>query len=238
MMLGLFAVASFGQKSERIKFAAGETSGTYTRTLSSQGSMDFVINAKKGQYMDYTVAYDLKKSDIEAFLTEPNLQDVSQTPTIDARTVFQINTSGDHRLTVNNMTRKSVTFTVYMQISNDDPDADDGSMNAGSEDGDVERIELARNTVQSEFEISLAPGESKQFVAYVKKGFMVCVETNKNLGSNLKVEVDARALNLRKTATNSDCTANALESRDQYIYFENSGKNRMTFTSTIGFYKE
>lgn len=127
MMFGLFAVVSFGQNSERLKFDKGATSGTYTRTLPAQGSIDLVVNAKKGQYMDYTVAYDFKKSDIEAFLTEPNLQDVSQTPTIDARSVFRINTSGDHRLTVNNMTRKSVTFTLYLQITNDDPDADDSN---------------------------------------------------------------------------------------------------------------
>lgn len=237
MMLGVFAVVSFGQKTERVKFDKGSTSGTFTRTIPAQGSMDFVINAKARQYMDYTVAYDFKKTDIEAFLTEPNLQDVSQTPTIDARNVFKINTTGDHRLTVNNMTRKSVTITLYLQITDSNPDADDESMNNGNTGGDdVERIELPKGSVFTDLEITLAPGESKQFVAFVKKGFMVCVESNKNLGSSVEIEVDAKALNLKKTATNSDCTVKAFESRDQYIYFRNNGRNRISFTANVGFY--
>lgn len=139
MMLGAFAVVSFGQKTERIKFAAGVTSGDYTRTIPANGSIDFVINAKARQYMDYTIAYDFKKSDIEASLTEPGLQDVSQMPTIDARNVFKINTSGDHRLTVNNLTRKSITITLYLQITNNDPDADDTDTSSDNADEPTER---------------------------------------------------------------------------------------------------
>lgn len=134
MLYGLFAVVSFGQNSERLKFAKGATDGSYTRTIPAQGSIDLVVNAKAGQYMEYTVAYDFKRTDIEAFLTEPDLQDVSQTPKIDERNVFAINTSGDHRLTVNNMTRKSVTFTLYLQITDNDPDADD-TVSSGNTDG-------------------------------------------------------------------------------------------------------
>ena len=124
MILGVFAVVSFGQKTERVKFAAGATDAALTRTIPANGSIDFIITAKAGQYMDYTPAYDFNKTDIEAFLTEPRLQDVSQTANIDTRNVFRINTSGDHRLTVNNMTRKSITFTLYLQISDTDPDVD------------------------------------------------------------------------------------------------------------------
>lgn len=241
MMLGLFAIASFGQKTERVKFAKGETSGYYTRTLPAQGSIDFIVNAKAGQFMDYTVAYDFNKSDIGAFLTEPNLQDISQTPKIDERNVFPVNTGGDHRITVNNMTRKSVTITLYIQVTNDDPDADnddDGSMNAGNTgDSEVERIELPKGSVFTDVEITLAPGETKQFVAYVKKGIMVCIEPNKKLGSNVQIGVDAKTLDMSKSATNQACTAKAIESRDQYMYFENNGRTRITFTANIGFYK-
>ena len=225
MMLGLFAVVSFGQKTERIKFAAGETSGTYTRTIPAQGSMDFIINAKKGQYMDYNVAYDLKKTDIEAFLTEPNLQDVSQTPKIDERNVFQINTSGDHRLTVNNMTRKSVTFTLYLQITNDDPDADDGSMNAGNTDG-FERIDFG-NSGETGIDtyIELNVGEVRQFVAFVKKGYTVCANTDKDFGKNLMVEVDGVVIDV--------CSKNTTRAGDQNISFTNNGNKKIAFTATI-----
>lgn len=235
MIFGAFAVVSFGQKTERVKFVKGETNGTFTRTLPANGSMDFIINAKTGQYMDYNVAYDFKKTDIGAFLSEPNLQDVSQTPAIDQRNVFAVNTSGDHRLTVNNMTSKRVTFTLYISIFDSDPDVDEGDgMSAGGAGGDdVERIELARNTVFTDIEMTLDPGETRQFVAYVKKGFMVCIESNKKLGSNVKVGVDAKTLSMSNT---SNCTAKAIESRDQYIYFENSGRNKISFTATVGFY--
>lgn len=153
MMLGVFVIVSFGQKTERVKFAAGTTDGTFTRTIPAQGSIDFVINAKAGQYMEYTPAYDFKKTDIQAFLTEPNLQDIWQTAKIDERNVFKINKSGDHRLTVNNMTRKSVTFTLYLGITNNNPDVDDESnstrekrtpagLNKYKLDGDIPYIKI------------------------------------------------------------------------------------------------
>lgn len=237
MMLGAFAVVLFGQKTERVKFAAGSTDGSFTRTIPAQGSIDFVISAKAGQYMDYTPAYDFKKTDIQAFLTEFKLQDISQTAKIDERNVFKINTSGDHRLTVNNMTRKSVTFTLYLGITDNDPDADDENISSGNtNDGDVERIQLPKNAVFTDLAITLEPGGTKQFVANVKKGFMVCIEPNKKLGSNVKIGVDAKILNMNNSATNTACTAKAIENGDQYIFFENTGRNRISFTANVSFY--
>lgn len=236
MIIGALAAVSLGQKTERVKFAGGATDASLTRTIPANGSMDFIINAKARQYMDYTVAYDFKKTDIEAFLTEPHLQDISQTPKIDERNVFRIKTSGDHRLTVNNMTRKNVTITLYLQVTNDDPDADDSATSDNADNGDVERIQLPRNAVFTDLEITLEPGDTRQFVAYVKKGFMVCIEPNRKLGSNVKIGVDARVLDMSKSATNTACTAKAIESGDQYIFFENSGRSRISFTANVGFY--
>jgi flagellar basal body rod protein FlgB len=237
MMLGVFAIVSLGQKTERVKFAAGSTQASFTRTIPARGSIDFVINAKAGQYMDYTPAYDLKKTDIQVFLTEPKLQDASRKAKIDERNVFKINTSGEHYLTVNNMTGKNVTFTLYLQVTNEDPDADDSETSSGNtNDGDVERIQLPKNAVFTDLAITLEPGETKQFVANVKKGFKVCIESNKKLGSNVKIGVDAKILNMNNSATNTACTAKAIENGDQYIFFENTGRNRISFTATVAFY--
>lgn len=226
MMLGVFAIASFGQKTERVKFDKGATEGTFTRTIPAEGSMDFVINAKAGQYMDYTPAYDLKKNDIQAVLTEPNLQDVSQTAKIDERNVFAINTSGDHRLTVNNMTRKSVTFTLYLSITNNDPDRDDSNTSSGGNDDGNDRIDFAGADPSGvELSMELRPGETRQYVAYVKKGYTVCVETNGSSGQKIVVEVD--------TVVIDSCSKNTTKAGDQNIFFTNKGNKKIAFTATV-----
>ena len=102
---------------ERIQFAAGKTDGYWTRDIPANGSIDFVINAKKGQTMGYTIGYDFKDSDLQGFLTEPGLQDISQTANPKETKEFTINKTGDHRLTVNNMSSKKVTFTLYLDIN-------------------------------------------------------------------------------------------------------------------------
>lgn len=232
IMFGLLAVAAFGQKTERIKFAKGTSEGAFTRTIPAQGSIDFIVHAKAGQFLEYTPAYDFKKTDLQAVLTEPRLQDISQTSAIDQRNVFQINSTGDHRLTVNNMTRKSVTFTLYIQITDEDPNADDSA--DGSDSGEPERIQLARGSSDVDLEITLAPNQTKQFVAMVKKGFMVCIVPNKSLGSTVSIGVDAKDFD----PSNGPCTPHALETRDQYIYFENRTKRPITFTVSVGFHEK
>jgi len=100
----------------RVQFPRGETMTSITKEIPANGSVDFLINARKGQTMDYTIGYDFKDSDIEAFLTEPGSQDISKTSGPKDRQEFVVKKSGDHRLTVNNTTRKKVTITLYLTI--------------------------------------------------------------------------------------------------------------------------
>lgn len=100
----------------RVQFARGETSTSITREIPANGSVDFLINAAKGQKMEYTIGYDFKDSDIEAFLTEPGSQDISKTSGPKDRQEFVVKKGGDHRLTVNNTTRKKATITLYLDI--------------------------------------------------------------------------------------------------------------------------
>lgn len=106
----------YPQKTERVQFASGKTDGSYTREIPAEGSIDFVMGAKKGQIIDYTVGYDFNDKDIEVFLTEAGLQDISQTAAPKEHKEFRVNKTGDHRLTVNNMTKKKVTITLYLDI--------------------------------------------------------------------------------------------------------------------------
>lgn len=103
-------------KKETVRFAKGATSASLTRTIDASGSMDFIINAKKGQRMNFTIGYDFNDKDVEGFLTEPGLQDISLTAGPKAPHEFVINTSGNHRLTVNNTTAKKITITLYLDI--------------------------------------------------------------------------------------------------------------------------
>jgi hypothetical protein len=99
-----------------VRFAKGATSANLTRTIAASGSIDFTINAKKGQKMDFTIGYDFKDSDVEGFLTEPGVQDIALTAAPKAPHTFQVKTTGNHRLTVNNTTAKKVTITLYLGI--------------------------------------------------------------------------------------------------------------------------
>ena len=89
----------------RVQFARGESSAMLTRDIPANGTVDFIINAKKGQTLGFTVGYEFKDSDIEAFLTEPGMQDISLSSGPKEPNEFVIKKSGDHRLTVNNTSR-------------------------------------------------------------------------------------------------------------------------------------
>lgn len=102
--------------SETVRFAKGATSATLTRTIAASGSLDFIINARKGQKMDFTIGYDYNDTDIEGFLTEPGLQDISLTTGPKNPNEFILKRTGNHRLTVKNTTAKKITITLYLEI--------------------------------------------------------------------------------------------------------------------------
>jgi hypothetical protein len=101
---------------EIVKFARGESSAALTRTIAANGTLDFSINAMKGQKIDFTIGYDFKDSDVKGFLTEPGLQDISLTAAPKAPYVFTVKKAGNHRLTINNTTAKKITITLYVGI--------------------------------------------------------------------------------------------------------------------------
>lgn len=107
---------SSSDKGVRIQFAKGETSTFMTKDIPAKGSVDFLMNVQKGQTIGYTVGYDFADTDVEAFLTEPGSQDISQTAGPKEPQEFSVSKSGDHRLTVNNTTGKKITVTLYLDI--------------------------------------------------------------------------------------------------------------------------
>lgn len=101
---------------ERVKFSAGENSANLTRDIPANGSIDFLINARKGQPMGLQIGYEGKASDISGYLSEPGLQDLAMSLPPETRKEFAVKASGDHRLTVSNNSGKKVTFTLYVDI--------------------------------------------------------------------------------------------------------------------------
>ncbi len=101
---------------ERVRFAAGETSTYLERNIPANNSHEFIINAKKGQTIGFTVAYDFKDSDITVYLGEPGDQDTSIPSAPKAPQTFVVKKSGDHRLEVTNTTKKKVTITLSLEI--------------------------------------------------------------------------------------------------------------------------
>ncbi|MEK7725159.1 MAG: hypothetical protein AAB336_12460 [Acidobacteriota bacterium] len=110
------APASSTDNGIRVQFAKGETSTSVTKDIPANGSVDFLINVRKGQTMGYTVGYDFKDSDIEAYLGEPGDQDASIPVAPKAPQTFVVKKSGDHFLEVTNTTKKKVTITLYLDV--------------------------------------------------------------------------------------------------------------------------
>ncbi|MBS1794405.1 MAG: hypothetical protein JSS81_11155 [Acidobacteria bacterium] len=100
----------------RVQFAKGETSTMLTKDIPANGTINFMINARKGQKMEYTVGYDFSDSDITAYLTEPGAADASLTSGPKEPQEFVVKKTGDHMLSVVNTSKKKVTITLYLDI--------------------------------------------------------------------------------------------------------------------------
>lgn len=99
---------------DRIQFARGETSASATKDIPANGAIDFVFNVKRGQKIVYTVDYNLKNTDIVAYLNEPGGQDSSVTSVSRVPTKFTVKKSGDHRLEVTNTTNRKATIMLSL----------------------------------------------------------------------------------------------------------------------------
>ena len=103
-------------RTERVRFAAGETSASVTKVIPANGAIAFLFNVKKGQTIEYTVDYDFKESDLRVYLGEPGDQDASIPSASKAPQKFVVKKSGDHMLEVTNTTRKKATITLFLDV--------------------------------------------------------------------------------------------------------------------------
>ena len=89
MMLAMFNLITFAQDGrERVRFAKGKTSAELNRTVSADsGVITFIVNARKGQRMHFTVDSDV--DDLGITLSEAGKQDF----TLESGTVNRMNLS-------------------------------------------------------------------------------------------------------------------------------------------------
>jgi hypothetical protein len=111
-----FLSAQSATKPITVKFAAGQSDAALTKSIAASSSIDFIMNAKKGQTIGFTIGYDFKDSDIQGFLTEPGSQDISLKTGPKSPNSFAVNKTGNHRLTVHNTSKKKITMTLYIDI--------------------------------------------------------------------------------------------------------------------------
>lgn len=172
MMIGALTVISFAQATERVRFAAGETSASVTKVIPASGAIDFLFNVKKGQTIEYTVDYDFKESDLRVYLGEPGDQDTSIPSASKAPQKFVVKKSGDHRLEVTNTTRKTATITLFLDIET-----------AASTDssGEAERIQFARGETSASATKDIPANGSIDFLFNVKRGQKIVYTIDYNL---------------------------------------------------------
>lgn len=115
----IFAGFAFAQKdkTETVKFARGASDAMLTRTIPANGSITFVIGAKTGQTMGFTIGYDFKGSDIVASLVPPRTTDVTWSGGPEEHNEYEIQDTGNHKLKVKNTSRKAITMTLYLDIN-------------------------------------------------------------------------------------------------------------------------
>ena len=117
MMIGAFAVISFAQDiKEKVQLKAGGEGKSLTKTLAPDSSLEVTFKANSGQTISYTAGYDFKDSDLSVYLGKIGFDEVLKSSGPKEPNEFIIKKTGDHRLTVNNTTKKKVTITLYLDI--------------------------------------------------------------------------------------------------------------------------
>lgn len=109
-------ISILSEKSERIQFSIGKTGGSWTRDVPATGAIDYVIGAKKGQVIEYSIRNDFSDHDIDATLTEPESLYISQKAGPKEWYEFAVEKNGDHHLRLTNRTDKQLTITLYLGI--------------------------------------------------------------------------------------------------------------------------
>jgi hypothetical protein len=102
---------------ERVRFAKGESSTNLTRKIPANGEVTFLINARKGQTMEYEVTtYNSDVSVAEVFVFDMASNKIVSESGPDELNSFVVEKNGDTSLTVRNKTGKTISISLYLDI--------------------------------------------------------------------------------------------------------------------------
>lgn len=169
---------------ETVQFAKGKSEAHLKRTLGAIGSITFDFVAKKGQRLNYSVNYGGTNSDIEVFLTEPNSQKEVSRSWANEPNELQLNTSGSHKVTINNTKNKAVPIDFGIVIENTNNMIKEAT-GTTTFSGQAERINISKQNPSIVWEQNVAAKSSKSFVFSAKKGQKLLLDfiDDTNIGS-------------------------------------------------------
>jgi hypothetical protein len=102
---------------ERVRFDKGESSTNLTRDITANGEVVFLINARKGQTLEYKVTtYNSDVSVAEVFVFDMASNKIVSESGPDELSSFVVEKSGDTSLTVRNKTGKTISISLYLDI--------------------------------------------------------------------------------------------------------------------------
>lgn len=115
VMLGAFALVSLAQDGrERITFPKGKTSASRTRTVTADGgSITFIVKARKGQRMHFTVDSDVA---VNIELSEVGKQDFTLRSEPGDPNEFIVKKTNDHYITVTNVGTSNAQIKLNISL--------------------------------------------------------------------------------------------------------------------------
>lgn len=170
MMIGAFAIISFAQDTkEKVQLKAGGETKALTRTIGPNGSVQVGFRVNAGQTVGFTAGYDFKDSDIQVFFMQTGAQDTLKESGPKAPNEVLVDETGDYHVLVRNMTRKSITTTIYLDLFSAEHMADANS-NVQTESLDFTGSDMATVT-------KTIPGNGlMKFTFYGQKGATALVK--------------------------------------------------------------
>jgi hypothetical protein len=115
MMLGAFAIVSFAQDRETVKFPKGKTSITMQKNIGEIPDVrTFEVRAKKGQKLTFKV--DSKVNDYKITLSRDGKQDYEFEAKTGESKDYKVPKNGTYYITIANFESKSAPFTITVSL--------------------------------------------------------------------------------------------------------------------------
>jgi len=233
MMIGALAALSFGQETkERVQLKAGSDTKSLTRTIGPNGSVDVTFRVTAGETIGFTAGYDFKDSDIQVFLMKTGDQDTLKTSGPKAPNEYLVSETGDYNVLVRNMTRKSITTTIYLDLFSAEHMADANSdIETESLDFTGSDMAIVSKSIPANGTMKFTFNGEKNVTALVKvteKTNKLTVVFNENENQKADMTIDLNREVARKLSRSGQYTIEVINQSARSVKFD----LEVTFAST------